>query len=389
MKKLMMYMHGGSENHGCEAIVRSTVKLLGSPAVLYSRTPETDSRYHLDKICELRSRCNEMKRYSPLWVSSQIQRRIMKDKLAFVRHNYKKIIEEADPGALYLSIGGDNYCGDLVPALQYVNQELNQKGAKTVLWGCSIDPSYMKKPENVEDLKRYTRIFAREKLTYDALVEAGLGDTARHCSDPAFTLEQEQFELPALFSERKMIGINISPYVQKNGSSDSVYENYRHMIKYIIENTEYGIVLIPHVIWGESDDRIPCGRLLEEFKSTDRITMLGDLNCCQLKYCIARCEMLVTARTHASIAAYSTTVPTIVVGYSMKSSGLAIDIFGKTENYVVNAWDMKDQGVLLKAFRWMDENKVSVHEYLADIMPDYIQKVRDAGNELRSLMVTE
>ena len=313
----------------------------------------------------------------------------MKDKLAFVRHNYKNIIDEADSGAIYLSIGGDNYCGDLVPALQYVNQELNQKGAKTVLWGCSIDPSYMKNPENVDDLKRYTRIFAREKITYDALVAAGLCDIARHCSDPAFTLEQERFELPALFSERKMIGINISPYVQKNGSSNLVYENYRHMIKYIIEKTEYGIFLIPHVIWNESDDRIPCGRLLEEFKSTDRITMLGDLNCCQLKYCIARCEMLVTARTHASIAAYSTTVPTIVVGYSMKSSGLAIDIFGKTENYVVNAWDMKDQGVLLKAFRWMDENKVSVHEYLADFMPDYIQKVRDAGNELRSLMVTE
>lgn len=386
MDKIVMYMHGGSENHGCEAIVRSTTALMGKKAVLYSRTPDTDKRYHLDKICEVRPRCNEMTRFSPQWVGSQVKKRLLHDQLAFVRHNYSNIIDDADPNALYFSIGGDNYCGDLVPALQYTNEMLNNKNVKTVLWGCSIDPSYMEKPENVADLKRYTRIFAREKITYDALVAAGLGDTARHCSDPAFTLGQEEFQLPKLFASRKMVGINISPYVQKNGAQNLVYENYKRMIDEIMQKTEYGVVLIPHVIWAESDDRIPCQRLLDEFKDTNRIAMLGDLNCCQLKYCIARCEMLVTARTHASIAAYSTNVPTIVVGYSMKSSGLAQDIFGTTEHYVVNAWDMKNEGVLTEHFRWLDAEKENVRAHLAEIMPDYIQKVRDASEEIRQLM---
>ena len=114
--------------------------------------------------------------------------------------------------------------------------------------------------------------------------------------------------------------------------------------------------------------------------------MLGDYNCCQLKYCIARCEMLVTARTHASIAAYSTCVPTIVVGYSMKSSGLAKDLFGTTEHYVVNAWDMKTESVLSDAFFWLDAEKENVRSHLTEMMPDYIQKVRDASAEVRQLM---
>ena len=34
-----LYAHGGSGNHGCEAIVRTTVKMLESPAVLATTAP--------------------------------------------------------------------------------------------------------------------------------------------------------------------------------------------------------------------------------------------------------------------------------------------------------------------------------------------------------------
>ena len=41
-----LYAHGGSGNHGCEAIVRTTVKMLESPAVLATTAPEEDRRCH-------------------------------------------------------------------------------------------------------------------------------------------------------------------------------------------------------------------------------------------------------------------------------------------------------------------------------------------------------
>ena len=46
MKKIL-YMHGGSGNHGCEATVRTTAELLGGPrgVVLWSQNKAEDVRY--------------------------------------------------------------------------------------------------------------------------------------------------------------------------------------------------------------------------------------------------------------------------------------------------------------------------------------------------------
>lgn len=45
--------------------------------------------------------------------------------------------------------------------------------------------------------------------------------------------------------------------------------------------------------------------------------------------------MFIGARTHATIAAYSSLVPTLVVGYSVKARGIARDLFGTEKNYVL------------------------------------------------------
>lgn len=55
MSRIFLYAHGGSGNHGCEAIVRSTVELLQKlPAeelVLISSAPEEDKAYGIDALC--------------------------------------------------------------------------------------------------------------------------------------------------------------------------------------------------------------------------------------------------------------------------------------------------------------------------------------------------
>ena len=49
-----LYYHGGSENHGCEAIVRSTSKLLSTKLFLWSTAPDTDFAYGLDNMVSIR-----------------------------------------------------------------------------------------------------------------------------------------------------------------------------------------------------------------------------------------------------------------------------------------------------------------------------------------------
>ena len=46
----ILYHHGGSGNHGCEAIVRSVVKILGKNVDLISFRPEEDWKFELNKI---------------------------------------------------------------------------------------------------------------------------------------------------------------------------------------------------------------------------------------------------------------------------------------------------------------------------------------------------
>ena len=46
-KKLIMYMHAGSGNHGCEAIVNSVCHMIKEKPVLISYYGEEDTRYSL------------------------------------------------------------------------------------------------------------------------------------------------------------------------------------------------------------------------------------------------------------------------------------------------------------------------------------------------------
>ena len=61
MNKLIMYPHGGSGNHGCEAIVRSTIDIMNE--VFSNNIDETilfSTRAHEDIKAGLESKCKIM-----------------------------------------------------------------------------------------------------------------------------------------------------------------------------------------------------------------------------------------------------------------------------------------------------------------------------------------
>ena len=54
--KIALYAHGGSANHGCEALVRSTIKVLGRDAhhfCVLSEKPAEDLQYGLDLLISI------------------------------------------------------------------------------------------------------------------------------------------------------------------------------------------------------------------------------------------------------------------------------------------------------------------------------------------------
>lgn len=401
-KRLVMYMHAGSGNHGCEAIVNSTCHMIKEKPVLLSYYGREDKRYSLRELCDIRGE-KSFTDHKLAHVWYYLYRKLTGDEESFIRYRYGKTFREDIP--LAISIGGDNYCYDnMRKDLRLANQAFVRKGTRTVLLGCSIEPELIKKPEIVADLMKYHTIIARESITFEALQrmvaqqQAGLKglrscDRARYnvpkvyCfPDPAFTLQKKELPLPSGFQEGNTVGINISPMIQDNEKSAGItMKNYRALIQYIIENTGFQIALIPHVVWDRNDDRKPIHELYEQFKGTGRVLELPDGTCEELKGYIARCRMFIGARTHATIAAYSSLVPTLVVGYSVKARGIARDLFGTEKNYVLPVQLLRKEEDLTEAFKWLAAKEEAIRSQLAAKMPAYKEAAMQTGKEVDHL----
>lgn len=265
-----------------------------------------------------------------------------------------------------------------------VNKQLRKQGIKTILWGCSVEPEVLK-GDILNDLRSYTHIFARESITYEAMKEKGIQQLSLF-PDPAFQLNRTDFTLPEGFAEGNTVGINVSPMIIKHEKAKGMtLLNYRQLIRYIIATTDMQIALIPHVVWNYNDDRIPLQFLYNEFKGTGRVVLIEDHNAEELKGFISRCRFLVASRTHASIAAYSTQIPTLVMGYSVKARGIARDLFGNEEHYVLPVQSLQQGNDLLKAFQWLQTHEDEIRKHYRTFMPGYLSKTFQAGQLLQTL----
>lgn len=372
--KLVLYPHGGSGNHGCEAIVRSSKRLVDAELSLYSNDKEQDKLYGLGDVCSLfNAECPITRRSLNYWTAI-VKQRLFGCSDALDELVFQHIINEAKKSDYFLSIGGDNYCYGTNNFIYLVNRMIDKAGVKRILWGASVEPDSLK-GQLLDDMKGFYKIWARESLTYEALVAKGLKQTVL-LPDPAFALEKKCLPLPEGFVDGNTVGINVSPLIIGCETSKGVtLNNYIRLIEYIISNTDMNVALIPHVVWPHNDDRKPLTQLYDMFMDSGRVCMIEDHNCEELKGYISRCRFMVTARTHASIAAYSTCVPTLVVGYSVKARGIAKDLFGTDENYVIPVQSLKEEKDLLEAFKWLQNNEASVRNHLNAFIPEYTARL--------------
>lgn len=388
--KYFLYGHNGSGNHGCEAIVRGTYEVIKSfdndlKLTLASGNKSEDFEYDLNDIVELIDEKNYLKKLSFSYIQAYLSLKLLKNDLPSEELCYLKTFNNVSKDTIALSIGGDNYCYPGYQRFMMLHDMLHRRGVKTILWGCSVEPSKIDE-EMSKDLCKYDLIVARESLTYDALknIEANV----QLCSDPAFQLKKIDLPLPENFIDRNTVGINVSPLIMSCETNQGITrENYIQLVDYIIKNTDMNVALIPHVIWEDNnDDRKPLQELYNMFKNTNRVCLIEDHNCMELKGYISRCRFFVGARTHATIAAYSTCVPTLVVGYSVKAKGIAKDIFGTYDNYVLPVQSLKEKDDLIEGFKWLYNHEDSIRNHLNEFIPKYKDRALKAGDKFKELI---
>ncbi len=375
MSRVFLYAHGGSGNHGCEAIVRSTAQILeGNELFLISSRPEEDRRYGVSDVATVILDTDGSLQYGSWdFVKAYAALKLSKDFIPLEKLRYKPAFDHIRRGDIALSIGGDNYCYADVYKYTMFHEMAKKRGAKTVLWGCSVEPDVVKRPEIAADLAKYDLITARETISYEAL--KAVNPHTVLVADPAFALEAKECLLPEGFAAGNTVGINLSPMVMAREAAPGIaFENYRNLIGYIIEKTDMQVALIPHVVWEDGDDRKPLKLLYEEFKETKRVVFVEDHSCQELKYIISKCRFFLGARTHATIAAYSTGVPTLVVGYSVKARGIARDLFGTEEGYVLPVQELCEAEELTNQFEALAARERDARTQLVGCLPEYKER---------------
>jgi len=368
--KIVLYYHGGSKNRGCEAIVRSAIPIIrkqipNAKITLASLDAASDKDIpDLDAIIDV-SRVN-IKKYSINWFINVFNVKVLKsDNFAHQKQN-QKLVDLIAKNDAFLSIGGDNYCYGEQPWVYEIDRNIKKSGKKLVLWGASIGDEDIS-DEKIKDLKSFDLILARESLTYNILKNNGL-ENVKLCADGAFTMEKEELPLPMGWQEGNTLGFNFSPLVwNKNKAS---HEAAFRLIQHILDTTDMTIALTPHVIEKGNDDYECLLDFYNKFKETGRVILLpNNLNAIQYKGYISRMKFFIGARTHATIAAYSTLIPTLVLGYSIKSKGIALDIFGE-EKLVLSIKEISDSQKLIDKFEEMKAEEQQIITRLANRIPE-------------------
>jgi colanic acid/amylovoran biosynthesis protein len=391
MDNIVVYGHYGSKNHGNEAILRGFYELFSyDKFTLYTYLPETDLEFHLDEICSVKPFLRMYKRYSFVHIVIHFWIRIFKNKLLFNIYSLNPFFKNVKSNrGIYLLEAGDQYCEgkQLRSYYAYINKKITQNHGKTVMLPCTIDEKAFDDNDLIKDLNRYSLIFARESITYSALVKAGLGEKTFFAPCTAFVMKARTCDLPLIFTQKNVIGLTVGLLAQgKEEYSENVIKNSRELIKYILKNTEYSIALIPHVnVTDALNDVTPMGELYNEFKESGRIVEIRENRADEQKFIISKCRFLITVRTHASIAAYSSGVPTIVIGYSQKSKGIATDLFGTSENYVIGVDTLTSSEKLMNAFIWLEGNEAHIRKKLQDVLPSYIERINIIKSEIKRL----
>lgn len=382
VKKILLYGIGSLQNRGCEALVNSTITQIDPKVeiVAASFDYDHDKDMYKDRIDYF---VNHHKQNPEEFTEEEQKEFEHIQNIPFDYYNYecfyeRDVIKEMKDADICIHIGGDNYCYGVNEWMYTINRKAKDLNKKTVLWGASLYDE-ITDVDLINDLQKYDFLMIREKISYNAIKKYIDEDRLMLVPDPAFSLVPKKVKLNSWYKGRKVLGLNLSPLTVKTKENERAVNTF---IDYILNTTDYSIALLPHVTVEEVSDLSVLKKIKEEYKDEDRIFLDDEeYDCQEIKYIISKCDLVIAARTHASIAAYSTGVPTLVIGYSVKSRGIAEDLFGNYQDYVLPTEELVgDQ--LINKFKYIDENKEKIKEILKEKMKIVKKEAKNLYNQM-------
>jgi colanic acid/amylovoran biosynthesis protein len=190
-------------------------------------------------------------------------------------------------------------------------------------------------------LNRLDRIYVRERRTVSLLREMGVSNArislapdVAFCLPPAPEYHARRFLPEALTAAQArgepVVGISTSSLLASLCGPERYEDLMARIIRFVRRRYGAVVLLVPHVVtpsgWG-SDDSAAARRLVRVLGGDSGVyEVTGNPGASELKWVISQCELLLAARMHAAIAGLSSNVPTIMLSWSHKYSGLMQEI---------------------------------------------------------------
>ncbi|QPF75103.1 polysaccharide pyruvyl transferase family protein [Roseateles sp. DAIF2] len=404
------YLSGQTDfgNRGCEALVRSTLQLLKSQfgndveVLVPSFRPDLDAPQWPDAAKQGVRFVRALPFPSELKIWSRLLRLIPSvARRFFPSYRLPVDIENDLRGCdALLVIGGDNITLDygLASLAWHVQFAAHAKrlGIPVMVWGASIGP-FSKEPfaetHVAQFLRRIECVTVRETISLEYLKSIGVSSNVSLVADGAFVMAPESIDVSSFWprnSKNGVLGFNISPLIQKFRPAGEAYSVLQKevvgFLQEVLNKSELGILLLPHVdpLDGNrvNSDSYYMQEILNMLGAHDgRVTLVpATLNAAQLKGVLAQCRFFIGARTHATIGALSSQVPTVSIAYSIKAKGLNRDLFGD-ESLVLETPAVSKQ-TLFEYFEKLCTEEEQLRRFLASRIPDWKQRAHGSAGRL-------
>lgn len=396
-------------NRGCEAILDTTFRLLsewfeGPTFTVVSFDWANDRRYGKKWGGVTFRNVSPEKWRSPHWYVSTA-RRLLHVPAGDWRAAHRHLRGEYRKADAVLSVGGDNYTTDYSAFPGYyldVLKYARELGSKGVIWAATVGPfdDAEVRRKVVEVLKDTALITARERLTVEYLESLGIAENVRAVADPAFLLEP----LPsrAALSYRvgegaDWLGISASSMLWRYISDESGSDRSKVLVQLIdwaVRELGLSVALVPHVV--DTRPGAPLGRndylflsqIAERVQRRDKVVLVEpSLRVGEMKHIISRCRFFIGSRTHSTISALSSGVPTISLSYSIKSRGINQDVVGN-QDFVLGTGELSFEG-LREMFCKLREREEEIRSNLQNRVPSVKEKARKNAQYLGELLEVE
>lgn len=253
-------------------------------------------------------------------------------------------------------------------------------------------------------LNRLSFILVRGEVTKKHLEKLGINRPIYVHPDTSFVLDPASIEKvnkivkQEKLDKKPLIGIvasrQVERFIERQYDGDIKSQNkytttIAQIADHLIEKLNALIVFIPNEIApqkGGYDDIYTSKKAYERIKNKSDVRLITtEYQAQELKGLIGKCDLLITSRYHSTVAALSTCVPCLVIGWGFKYDQV-MEIMGQKE-FVCNFETMTLAEVQAKMDKlWYNREKVKVE--LASRKLSIEQSVLSGGELVKDLLDT-